>query len=64
LRTLALVPALLAVQLLSACGGSAPPDPRREKYQQDKARCEAGSSDEGARKSCMTYRGWPDGKFR
>jgi|GEM_PF-1833704 len=49
--------------VLGACG-KAPPDPRREKYEADRARCEAGSTDEGARKSCMVYRGWPDGKFK
>ena len=58
--SLALVAVLVA---LPACG-KAPPDPRREKYNADKARCEAGSTDEAARKSCMTYRGWPEGKFR
>ena len=54
---------LVAAMVLGACG-KAPPDPRREKYQADKAACEAGSPDEPARKSCMTYRGWPEGKFR
>ncbi|HEV7589259.1 MAG TPA: hypothetical protein VGO40_14180 [Longimicrobium sp.] len=54
---------LVAVAVLGACG-NAPPDARREKYDADRARCEAGSADEGARKSCMIYRGWPDGKFR
>ena len=54
---------LAAVVALGACG-NAPPDPRRQRYDADKARCEAGSQDEGARKSCMVYRGWPDGKFR
>ena len=54
---------LAASMVLGACG-KAPPDPRREKYEADKARCEAGSTDAGARKSCMVYRGWPEGKFR
>ena len=54
---------LAAVMVLGACG-NAPPDPRREKYDADKARCEAGSTDKGAQRSCMTYRGWPEGKFR
>src|SRR5438128_6463155 len=56
---LALVAALV---LVGGCGGSGgTPDPRRQKYEADKARCEAGSPDEPARKSCMTYRGWPEG---
>jgi hypothetical protein len=54
---------LVAALVVGACG-DAPPDPRREKYNADKARCEAQSAEEAARKSCMTYRGWPDGKFR
>ena len=55
---------LLALVLgLSACG-DAPPDPRRQRYQADQAHCDSVSQDGGARKSCMTYRGWPDGKFR
>jgi hypothetical protein len=54
---------LVAAMVVGACG-DAPPDPRREKYNADKARCEAMSTEEAARKSCMTYRGWPDGKFR
>jgi hypothetical protein len=53
----------VAAMAAGACG-KAPPDPRRERYDADRARCEAGSTDEGARKSCMVYRGWPDGKFR
>jgi hypothetical protein len=53
----------LAVVALCACG-NAPPDPRRERYDADKARCEAMSPDKPAQKSCMTYRGWPEGKFR
>jgi hypothetical protein len=55
--------AVLAVVALCACG-SAPPDPRRERYDADRARCEAVSPDKPAQKSCMTYRGWPEGKFR
>ena len=59
---LALVASLVIV---GGCGGSGgTPDPRRQKYEADKAACEAGSPDEPARKSCMTYRGWPNGKFR
>jgi hypothetical protein len=54
---------LVAALVVGACG-DAPPDPRREKYNADKARCESQSVEEAARKSCMTYRGWPDGKFR
>ena len=54
---------LAGAMVLGACG-KAPPDPRREKYEADKARCEQTSQEEAARKSCMTYRGWPDGKFR
>lgn len=55
-----------ALLLLSACGGGGdrPPDPGRAKYDADKAHCESISDVEAARKSCMTYRGWPDGKYR
>jgi hypothetical protein len=53
---------------LCACGGSdssnAKPDPDRVRYDADRAHCESISTLEPARKSCMTYRGWPDGKFR
>jgi len=61
--SLALAASLL---LVAGCGGSGggTPDPRRQKYETDKAACEAGSPDKPAQKSCMTYRGWPDGKFR
>jgi hypothetical protein len=58
---------LVAALALSACGGgdAAPKaDPNRARYEADKARCESISSLEPARKSCMTYRGWPDGKYR
>jgi hypothetical protein len=55
--------------LLAACGGGGgggdkPVDPGRAKYDADKAHCESVSSIEAAQKSCMTYRGWPDGKYR
>jgi hypothetical protein len=58
-----------AAVTLAACGGSgggdnAKPDPDRVRYEADKAHCERTSTLEPARKSCMTYRGWPDGKFR
>lgn len=57
---------LAALLLLTGCGGSggASQDPRRQKYDADKAHCEQTSQEEAARKSCMVYRGWPDGKFR
>jgi hypothetical protein len=60
------LPLALAASLLlvGGCGGGGTPDPRREKYEADKARCEAGSTEKAAQKSCMTYRGWPEGKFR
>ena len=48
---------------LMACGAGGDPA-ARERYEADKARCERQSPDEAARKSCMVYRGWPDGKFR
>jgi hypothetical protein len=54
---------LVAAAVVGACGKT-PPDPRREKYDADKARCEAMTQDKGAQRSCMTYRGWPEGKFR
>ena len=57
---------LLALVLgIGACGGGdTPPDPRRQRYLADKSHCDSLSQDKGARKSCMTYRGWPDGSFR
>jgi hypothetical protein len=61
-------PALAAAVLLGACGGDAgggkPADPGRARYDADKAHCESVSNIEAAQKSCMTYRGWPDGKYR
>jgi hypothetical protein len=60
-----LCPALAAAVLLCACGGGDKPvDPGRAKYDADKAHCESVSTIEAAQKSCMTYRGWPDGKYR
>lgn len=61
--------AVLAAVLLSACGGAGEkeggaPDPDYERYLADKRHCEAVSSLEAAQKSCMTYRGWPDGRYR
>lgn len=53
-----------AAALLAACGGDPPPDPARARYDADKRHCESVSSDETAQKSCMTYRGWRDGKFK
>jgi hypothetical protein len=62
-------PAVAAAVLLCACGGGSgggdkPADPDRAKYDADKAHCESVSNIEAAQKSCMTYRGWPDGKYR
>lgn len=59
-----LCPALAV--LLCACGGGGdkPADPGRAKYDADKAHCESVSNIEAAQKSCMTYRGWPDGEYR
>jgi hypothetical protein len=62
-----LSPAFAAAVLLCACGGGGgdkPVDPGRAKYDADKAHCESVSTIEAAQKSCMTYRGWPDGKYR
>lgn len=63
-----LTPALIAAALVCACGGGGggdrPVDPGRAKYDADKAHCESISDIEAARKSCMEYRGWPDGKYR
>jgi hypothetical protein len=57
-----------SVLLLCACGGGGggdkPVDPGRAKYDADKTHCESVSTIEAAQKSCMTYRGWPDGKYR
>ena len=54
---------LLSLWPLLACGSGGDPA-ARQRYEADKAKCEAGSPDASARKSCMVYRGWPDGKFR
>ena len=48
---------------LLACGNGGDPA-ARQRYEADRQKCESLSQDEGARKSCMVYRGWPDGKFR
>lgn len=53
---------VVAVPLL-ACNSAGDPA-RRQRYDADKAHCERISTDEGARTSCMVYRGWPEGKFR
>jgi hypothetical protein len=54
------------VPLVNGCGGDRPAqqDPGRAKYEADRTHCDSISSIEAARKSCMTYRGWPDGKYR
>ena len=54
---------VLALWPLLACGSGGDPA-ARQRYEADKQRCEQLSQDPGARKSCMVYRGWPDGKFR
>jgi hypothetical protein len=65
LRWLLPLAAVASLVVAGGCGGSGgTPDPRREKYEADKARCEAGSTEKAAQRSCMTYRGWPEGKFR
>ena len=48
---------------LMACGAGGDPA-ARQRYEADKQKCEQQSQDEAAQKSCMVYRGWPDGKFR
>ena len=53
----------MAGALLAACGGESPPNPARQKYDADKRHCESISTSEEARKSCMQYRGWRDGRF-
>ena len=66
-RSILVAPCTAALLLLSACGGGGgdrPVDPGRAKYDADKAHCESISDVEAAQKSCMTYRGWPDGKYR
>lgn len=64
-----LCPALALAVLLGACGagsggGDKPADPGRARYDADKKHCESVSTIEAAQKSCMTYRGWSDGKYR
>lgn len=64
-----LFPMIAALLLLSACGGGGsgggkPVDSGRAKYDADKAHCDSVSAIEAAQKSCMTYRGWPEGKYR
>jgi hypothetical protein len=63
-----LIKLAVASLTLTACGGggdSAPKDdPARARYEADKAHCASVSTLEPAQRSCMTYRGWPDGKFR
>lgn len=54
---------MAATVALGACA-EVEPDPRRERYEADKRHCESVSQDASARKSCMSYRGWRDGKFR
>ena len=54
---------LLSLAPLLACGAGGDPA-ARQRYEADKQKCESLSPDQGARKSCMVYRGWPDGKFR
>ena len=54
---------LLALGPLLACGSGGDPA-ARQRYEADKQKCESLSTDPGARKSCMVYRGWPDGKFK
>lgn len=61
-----------SAMLLAACGGGEGAaaakeirDADRRQYDADKARCDSiAGGVEAAQKSCMTYRGWPDGKFR
>jgi len=54
---------LLAFPLI-ACNAAGGNPEARKRYEADKERCARVSADEGAQKSCMVYRGWPDGKFR
>jgi len=54
---------LLAFPLI-ACNAAGGNPEARKRYEADKERCMRVSADEGAQKSCMVYRGWPDGKFR
>lgn len=59
-------PALATALLLCGCGGGGDraPDPGRARYEADRAHCESISDIEAAQKSCMSYRGWPGGKYR
>ena len=57
--------------LLAACGGGDTDaarglkDADRQQYEADKAHCDSVSDGlAAAQKSCMTYRGWPEGEFR
>ena len=73
MSTRSLLLAMGLAMLLGACGGGGGDaaaakgirDADRQQYEKDKARCDTVSGGiEAAQKSCMTYRGWPDGKFR
>ena len=71
MSTRSLLLAMGSAMLLGACGGGGDTggakeiaDADRQQYEADKAHCDGVSDLEAARKSCMTYRGWPDGKFR
>ncbi|HEX2079042.1 MAG TPA: hypothetical protein VHG08_15065 [Longimicrobium sp.] len=72
MSTRSLLLAMGSAMLLAGCGGGEDAaaakqirDADRRQYEADKARCDSVSGGvEAAQKSCMTYRGWPDGKFR
>lgn len=58
-----LTAAMVALPLV-ACSSTGGDPARRQRYEADKAHCTSISADEAAQRSCMTYRGWRDGKFR
>lgn len=55
----------LLLAVAAGCGGPGEArSPDRVRYEADQARCDSISDLEPARRSCMVYRGWPEGKYR
>lgn len=54
----------LLLAAAAGCGSGETRSPERVRYEADQAHCDSISDLEPARRSCMVYRGWPDGKYR